>query len=95
MALPKDINELKLRLQLVNEQIAQHPLNSDLMKASNDVVESRGAKNVSAVEDELAVNELLPLEEIGRTTVTGLRSFARLHRLRRKLERRIARRQAR
>ena len=86
-----DVRALRAELQRVDAAIAAHPLASRDVRAAHEVVEQDRSGDAARINAELAARGLPGVEQLGRTQVTGIWSWWRLHRRKRALERRIER----
>ncbi len=86
-----DLDTLRGKLDFVNVEIDNHPYNSEEVRASNEIIENskKEKKTASDINLELSLRGLPSLEQGGQTILKGMRSFAKLHRTRVRLEKRI------
>jgi hypothetical protein len=82
---------LRAELDEVEALITAHPLASRRVRDAHAVVEAGRSRGAREVDRELTAAGLPTTEELGRAQVAGAWSWWRLHRRRRRLERRIAR----
>ncbi|AXR74656.1 MULTISPECIES: hypothetical protein [Auritidibacter] len=87
----KNPNEIRKELHEVTQQISEHPLAAEQLKQAQELVERRKAEQVDPAEinRELTEQGLPSLEEQGKATTAGARSYYKLHRKKRKLERKL------
>ncbi|MCP3424685.1 hypothetical protein NBM05_01205 [Rothia sp. AR01] len=90
----KSLPELKARLEFVNQELEKHSINSTNLQQSRELIESMKGQNRDEVRRELAARGLPPLEDQGKTMVTGAWSFWKLNRSRQLLEKAIERRES-
>lgn len=87
---------LRAELARVRAAIDAHPYNAPRLRRAKELIEARrGQCSPEELDAELFARGLPGLAECGRITAAGLVSFARLHRRRARLERRIARAEGR
>ncbi len=79
------IDEVQLKLDKVDAEIAAHPLASDPVKEAQALIDAKGGQDNDAVEAELAARNLPDLKELGKIQLSGTRSWWSLHRRRNKL----------
>jgi hypothetical protein len=88
----KNADELRSELQEVEALISAHPLASQRIRAAHQLVDNRESGDAADIDQQLADQGLPSVEELGRVQVAGSWSWWKLHRRRRKLERKIERR---
>lgn len=91
----KAVIDLKARLAEVEREIAAHPLASEAVTRAHAIIDSDGKGDPAELQRQLAAHGLPSPEELGRIQLAGTASWWSLHRQKRKLEAKIARRSAR
>lgn len=85
------LEQLQAELASVNREISEHPFASTPMRAAQSLIDSMRGREPEAIDAELQKNSLPSTQEVGRITASGMRSWARLHRTKMKLEKGIRR----
>lgn len=86
----QSLPSLQRRLQVVSAAIEAHPMSSETFQRAQAVITAHGNDDDALIERELAEQNLPKVTDLGRQVFQGAVSFARLHRERFKLEKRIA-----
>ncbi|WP_454117669.1 hypothetical protein [Microbacterium lacticum] len=76
---------LEAELKEIDAAIADHPYNAPEVVASREIIEQFEGEGNERVEQELAARGLPGLADNGRIVATGLASYSRLHRRRKKV----------
>ena len=82
---------LRAELAKVDQLISAHPLASQPIRAAGARVEERGSRSPAEVDEQLAADGLPSVEDVGRTTASGMWSWWKLHRAKRRLDQKIQR----
>lgn len=83
--------QLQAALASVDREISEHPFSSAPMQAAQRLIDTMRGREPTAIDAELEKNALPSTQEVGRITASGLASWARLHRTKMKIEKRIQR----
>jgi hypothetical protein len=83
--------QLQAESASVNREISEHPFASGPMRAAQSVIDSMRGREPEAIDADLQKNSLPSTQEVGRITASGMGSWARLHRVKMKIEKRIRR----
>lgn len=83
------LKQLMARLKQVEADIAAHPLASERVKLAQAVVDNADDKDEVEVNRQLTERGLPRLEELGKIVVQGTASWWRLHRDKKKIEKKI------
>ena len=86
----RTVEQLRIALAAVDGEISEHPFSSPRVQAAQALTDAMHGQDSSKIDAELKRNALPSTEELGRITLTGMRSWAKLHRSKQKLEKRIA-----
>ncbi|MBT2484264.1 MULTISPECIES: hypothetical protein [unclassified Microbacterium] len=83
------LEQLMARLKQVEADIAAHPLASEHVKLAQAVVDNADDKDEVEVNRQLTERGLPRLEELGKIVVQGTASWWRLHRDKKRIEKKI------
>ncbi|WP_346620935.1 hypothetical protein [Blastococcus montanus] len=87
----ENVSTLTAELAEVDAQISAHPLASRRIRAAQAEVASSESRDAAEIDGELAADGLPSVEELGRAHVSGTWSWWKLHRRKRRHEKRIER----
>lgn len=82
---------MRLYLDKLDSDIAKHPLASEPVRQSFEVIERLGEKNVEPIAQELRERNLPSLDELGKLQLRHGFSWNRLHRKRTKMQQKLHR----
>jgi len=86
----RNLVDLQKKLQLVKADLAAHPYNSPEAIRIREITDQLREKGPEFINQELSKKGLPSLADAGKIVIKGLRSFAKLHRKKHKLEKKIS-----
>lgn len=81
---------LRLYLEKIEMEIAQHPLASPAVRDSFEIIERVGKDDVEPIARELKERGLPSLDELGKLQLRHSLSWSRLHKKQRKIRQKLA-----